>query len=149
MMGFDTLKLSKQLAEAGMDSRQAEVLAQSFADILASKILDGQFATKQDLKNAFAEQMKEIESRFATKQDLKNAFIEQDKKLEVRFADIEVRFATKGDLKADFAAFSELIEARFAEMEERLHRQLMQSQFVLLAIMLAALGLATTLILMN
>ena len=128
MMGFDRLKLSKQLAEAGMDSRQAEVLAQSFADILASKILDGQFATKQDLKNAF---------------------IEQDKKLEVRFADIEVRFATKEDLKADFAAFSELIEARFAEMEEKLHRQLMQSQMVLLAIMLAALGLATTLILMN
>ena len=100
MMGFDTLKLSKQLAEAGMDSRQAEVLAQSFADILASKILDGQFATKQDLKNAIAEQMKEIDSLFA-------------------------------------------------ETEERLHRQLMQSQMVLLAIMLAALGLATTLILMN
>ena len=53
MMGFDTLKLSKQLAEAGMDARQAEVLAQSFADILA-----GQFATKQDLKNAFAEREK-------------------------------------------------------------------------------------------
>ena len=41
------------------------------------------------------------------------------------------------------------MEARFAELEERLHRQLMQSQMVLLAIILAALGLATTLIIMN
>ena len=137
MMGFDTLKLSKQLAEAGMDARQAEVLAQSFADILA-----GQFATKQDLKNAFAEQDKKLEARFAA---IDRRFAAIDR----RFADIEVRFATKEDLKNGLATLSELMEARFAELEERLHRQLMQSQMVLLAIMLAALGLATTLILMN
>lgn len=120
MMRFDTLKLSKHLAEAGMDSRQAEVLAQSFADIIA-----GQFASKQDLKNAFAEQDKKLEARFAAKEDLQDGL----------------------------AALSELMKAGFAEMEERLHRQLKQSQMVLpaimLAIMLAALGLATTLILMN
>ena len=126
MMWFDKLKLSKQLAEVGMDSRQAELLAQSFADILARNnwahnILDGQFATKQDLKNGFVAQNKEMDSHFATKEDL----------------------------KAGFAAFSELMEARFAETEQRLHRQLMQSQMVLLAIMLAALGLATILILMK
>ena len=89
MMRFDTLKLSKRLAEAGMDSRQAEVLAQSFADIIA-----GQFASKQDLKNAFAEQDKKLEARFATKEDLQDGL----------------------------AALSELMKAGFAEMEERLHR---------------------------
>ena len=62
---------------------------------------------------------------------------------------MDSHFATKEDLKAGFAAFSELMEARFAETEQRLHRQLMQSQMVLLAIMLAALGLATILILMK
>ena len=60
-----------------------------------------------------------------------------------------MRFATKEDLKNGLATLSELMEARFAELEERLHRQLMQSQMVLLAIILAALGLATTLIIMN
>lgn len=52
-------------------------------------------------------------------------------------------------MKNAFAEQMKEIESRFAETEERLHRQLMQSQMVLLAIMLAALGLATTLILMN
>ena len=44
-MAFDTLAYSKRLIEVGVPQRQAEVQAETFAEII-----DDQLTTKQDLK---------------------------------------------------------------------------------------------------
>jgi len=58
---FDTLAYAKKLIAAGVSEKQAEVQAETFAEII-----DEQIATKQDLKEmeiALKRDMKELELR--------------------------------------------------------------------------------------
>ena len=60
-IAFDTLAYSKKLIEAGVPAKQAEVQAETFAEII-----DERLATKQDLKEmelAFDLRLRELEMR--------------------------------------------------------------------------------------
>ena len=62
---FDTLAYAKKLIAAGVPAQQAEVQAETFAEIIADRI-----ATKQDLKEmefAMKRDMKEMEQRIIIK----------------------------------------------------------------------------------
>tara|TARA_B100002003_G_scaffold184949_1_gene173334 strand:+ start:2347 stop:2907 length:561 start_codon:yes stop_codon:yes gene_type:complete len=73
---FDTLKFVRRLEEAGVPSKQAEVLTEAFNVNLESLV------TKEHLTARFAEQDARIDTRFA----------EQQAYMDIRFAQIDSKF---------------------------------------------------------
>jgi hypothetical protein len=85
-LSFDTLAFAKRLAAAGMESRQAQALAEALNDIVFDTL-----ATKSDLRElelATNTGFKEQEARF---KEQESRFRELETKLETGLKDLEHR----------------------------------------------------------
>ncbi|GAB5501275.1 MAG: hypothetical protein PsegKO_35860 [Pseudohongiellaceae bacterium] len=94
---FDTLKFVRRLEQAGVPSRQAEVLTEAFnvnLDTLVTKdYLAAQFAEQKAAVDArFAAQNASVETRFAEQNAyIDTRFAQQQAYMDVRFAQIDSR----------------------------------------------------------
>ena len=133
--GFDTLRFSRGLREAGVPEeladRQAELMAEAFSafadklvtkdyfsEVLAARLSEQTALLDQRMAERVAEQDAKFEARFTEfDQKFEARFTELDHKFEARFTELDQRFEPRfATIDARFAGQ----DARFARLERTL-----------------------------
>jgi len=133
--GFDTLRFSRGLREAGVPEeladRQAELMAEAFSafadklvtkdyfsEVLAARLSEQTALLDQRMAERVAEQDAKFEARFTEfDQKFEARFTELDQKFEARFTELDQRFEPRfATIDARFAG----PDARFARLERTL-----------------------------
>jgi uncharacterized coiled-coil protein SlyX len=129
--GFDTLRFSRGLREAGVPEeladRQAELMAEAFSafadklvtkdyfsEVLAARLSEQTALLDQRMAERIAEQDAKFEARFIElEQKFEARFIELEQKFEARFIELDQKF------EARFIELEQKFEARFFELDQK------------------------------
>lgn len=136
-IAIDTLAYARRLREAGFSEQQAEgqaeALAATMTETLATKVDLQALATKQDLRDLEAR----MDARFS---QVDVRFVELEARIDARFSQVDIRFAE----------LEKRIELRFSEQTALLHKDMADLErrmtIRLGGIMVAGIGIVSAIV---